>query len=220
MQKARDPPVGGKTPFVANPVTPRKAAAREMGMRHENGFTIIELMITIAIAALLLTLGVPALQDMVRNNRMVSQTNNLVSDIQLARGEAIKRNTQVAMCRSNDLDTTPTCGGSAQDWTTGWLVFADANGNGTYESAGDTLLRVGYPSGNDATIFSNGTADANVRFAPDGTLNLSAVARFAVCDGRSNAASFGRQIDIGLMGRPTLIKGDSSTPISSCTNPS
>jgi type IV fimbrial biogenesis protein FimT len=220
MQKARDPPVGGKTPFVANPVTPRKTVARDMGMRHENGFTIIELMITIAIAALLLTLGVPALQDMVRNNRLVSQTNNLVGDIQLARGEAIKRNTQVAMCRSNDLDATPTCGGSTQDWTTGWLVFADANGNGTYESAGDTLLRVGYQSGNDATIFSNATADTNVRFAPDGTLNLGAVARFAVCDGRSNAASFGRQIDIGLMGRPTLIKGSSATPISSCTNPS
>jgi type IV fimbrial biogenesis protein FimT len=188
-------------------------------MRHENGFTIIELMITIAVAALLLTLGVPALQDMVRNNRLVSQTNNLVADVQLARSEAIKRNTQVALCRSNDLDATPTCGGSTEDWSTGWLVFADANGNGTYESASDTLLRIGYPSGTDATIFSNDTADANVTFAPDGTLNMGAVARFAVCDGRNNAEAFGRQIDIGLMGRPTLIKGSSSAPLTDCDDP-
>ena len=107
-------------------------------MNREHAFTIIELMITLALAVTLLALGVPAMQDMLRNNRMVDQTNTLVSDIQLGRSEAIKRNSRVVICQSNDL-ATPACGGTSQVWSTGWLVFADDNANSTFEAGTDPV---------------------------------------------------------------------------------
>ena len=170
-------------------------------MRKEHAFTIIELMVTLALAATLLTLGIPAMQDMLRNNRLASQTNNLVSDIQLARSEAIKRNTQIKICRTNDLDNDPTClqpPTATGVWTHGWLVMDGAN-----------LVRMGYgPPG--AAIDCSGpttkwsicsTAD-EITFQADGTL-IGDTVRIAVCDGRPTR---GRQLDISPMGRPKLYR--------------
>ena len=81
-----------------------------------SGFTLVELMITVAVMGIIAFMGVPALQSLVENNRVATHTNRLVSSIHLARSEAIKRNEDVTLC---PLGSGMNCG---QDWSKGWQV--------------------------------------------------------------------------------------------------
>jgi len=121
------------------------------------GFTLIELIITIALVAVILGIGVPSLTSMLRDNAIVAITNELVADLQFARSEAIKRNQPVAICRANAaLDG---CVADAS-WENGWIVFPESAGaaNGTLD-AGETVIRThnGVTAG-DATIRVPGNA--------------------------------------------------------------
>jgi len=182
-----------------------------------SGFTLIELMVTLAVAAIILTVGVPSFVSMTRDNSLITQTNELVADINLARSEAVKRGTRVVLCRSaNPAAATPTCGGNANTWTTGWLMFADTNRTGTYVAADDTLIRIGQPTGGTLTVITNNVANNNLEYNADGTTNEGGgTALFVICDDRG--ASKGRQIQVNAMGRPRLIKG--SEAALNCTAP-
>jgi len=89
------------------------------------GFTLLELLITIAVAAITLSIAVPGFQDLVNNNRLTTAANDLLSDVLLARSEAVKRETRVVLCKSKNLTSCITSGG----WEQGWLVFLDLNNN-------------------------------------------------------------------------------------------
>ena len=186
-----------------------------MMKQHKNtaqqaGFTLIELMITMVIAAIVLTQAVPSFMTTVQNNRLITYTNDLVTDINLARSEAVKRGSRVVLCRTADPSSnTPTCGGTANTWTTGWLVFADADADATF-SVGDTLVRVGMATDNNTTIISNAAIGSNLQYNGDGTTNEGGnTSVFALCDSRG--AGNGRQIQVNAMGRPQLVKGTNAT---------
>lgn len=177
-------------------------------------------MITLAVAAILLGLAVPSYREFVQNNRLVSQTNALIADLALARSEAVKRAVPVVLCRSSNPSVDPpSCGGAGQTWTTGWLVFVDANGDNSYLPANnDVLLRVGQPAPGNLIVMANATADAAFGYQADGTANAGGnTGRFAICDDRGESA--GRQINIGPVGRPQLVTGVSDAPITNCANP-
>jgi len=186
--------------------------------RTTGGFTLIELVVTMAIAAILLTQGVPSFITMTKNNRMITQTNDLVGDINLARSESVKRGVRVVLCRSADPSAaSPTCGGTANTWTTGWLMFATIDGDTTFDAsnANYTLIRIGQPASTTLNIIANSNSNNNLEYNPDGTLNEAGAAIFAICDDRG--ASDGRQIQVNVMGRPQLVKGSDSTI--NCTSP-
>ena len=89
------------------------------------GFTLIELMITISIAAILLAIGIPSMRDMIQQNRLTGNVNEFVAANMLARSEAIKRGTPVTLCRSVNAESASgsnACSGTAGDWNTGWIV--------------------------------------------------------------------------------------------------
>lgn len=92
------------------------------------GFTLLELMITVAILALLVGIGVPSFNAMLRQNRLATQTNELVAATALARSEAVKRGSLVTLCPAN-LEGDD-CSGS-DDWTQEWIVFPDLDGDGS-----------------------------------------------------------------------------------------
>ena len=94
-------------------------------MKRSRGFTLIELMITLVLAAIILTLAVPGFQDIIRNNRAATQANELVTALGLARSEAVKRGARVSLCPSTD---QASCTGGA-DWSNGWIVFLDTAAN-------------------------------------------------------------------------------------------
>jgi type IV fimbrial biogenesis protein FimT len=93
-------------------------------MKKHTGFTLIELMITLAIIGILLTVGVPSLKTFMQSNQLIASTNELISAFHVARSEAIKLNTRVSICESSDGATCAETG----SWKNGWIVFVDGNG--------------------------------------------------------------------------------------------
>jgi len=183
------------------------------------GISIVELVVSLAVVAILATTGVPAFSSFVQSNRLNESSFDMLATINLARTEAVKRRTRVLLCRSADPTLpTPSCGGSANTWTTGWLVFASGDSNSTYEAGTDTLLGIGLIDSSNVTVITNGTSNNNLEYNSDGTTNESGgTARFALCDQRGGAQ--GRQINIPPHGRPKFVKGNSASPIN-CTSPS
>lgn len=102
------------------------------------GFTLIELMVSLSVASIILTIAVPGFQTIVQNNRMTTDLNRLVTDLNLTRIEAIKRGDDVTMCQRNSAGTE--CN-DASAWEQGWIIFSDPNRNGVVD-AGEVIIRV------------------------------------------------------------------------------
>ena len=92
------------------------------------GFTLLELMVTVAIIAILAMLAAPSFNDAILSNKLASFSNNFVASATLARGEAIKRNATVTLCVvATEISKTCTTSG---DWEQGWIVFNDIDDDG------------------------------------------------------------------------------------------
>jgi type IV fimbrial biogenesis protein FimT len=135
-------------------------------MNKACGFTLLELMMTLAVAAILLTLVAPSYRSMVQNNRAATQTNSLVTALNFARSEAVKRGSRVSICASSNQTS---CSDSS-DWATGWIVFTDNSGAPDSLDAGDTLLRVaGALTGSTALVSTSG--EQFLQYLSNGQIN-------------------------------------------------
>lgn len=99
------------------------------------GFTLVELMITIAVLAVLLAIGFPSFQNSLRSNRVATTVNEMIASLSLARSDAIRNGHGAGVCASS---AGTACDGGT--WGAGWMVWADTNGNGTFE-AGETVIK-------------------------------------------------------------------------------
>ncbi|MDZ7752605.1 MAG: GspH/FimT family pseudopilin [Gammaproteobacteria bacterium] len=172
------------------------------------GFTIIELMITILIVSILLAIGVPSMQTLIMNNRLTSSANNFLTELNLARSEAIKRGVQVVVCRTNAPNADPpVCGaGTANTWTDGWITFVNDNDvlAAAYDDGSETLLRVSSGLEGGLTLMADDNAEENLIFNADASLGNGAAATLALCDDRGG--EFGRYIRISPTGRPNIVR--------------
>jgi type IV fimbrial biogenesis protein FimT len=136
-------------------------------MKTQTGLTLIELMVTLAVAITLMAIGVPMYRTVTANNTAITQTNALVSALNLARSEAVKRSVNVTVCPKNVLDPTDDQCGDNGDWANGWQVFTDSSSGtvGTVD-ASDTMLRKWEPLSGQPTLT---TASDYVRFNNDGS---------------------------------------------------
>ena len=107
-----------------------------MNIRRLRGITALELMVTMAIVAILLATGVPTFKNYTWNLRMKTAMDSLQSDLNLARGLAISHNIQTIICPADD---GIACSGSP-DWKNGWIVFSDLNSDRARQ-AGEPLRK-------------------------------------------------------------------------------
>jgi len=103
-------------------------------MKKHSGFTLIELMITLIIVSILLTVGIPSLKSFMQGNQLVASTNELISAFHVARSEAIKLNTNVTICESSNGTSCSTAG--TDKWEDGWIVFVDGDGGADQAGTG------------------------------------------------------------------------------------
>jgi len=139
-----------------------------MYMERQNGFTLVELLITIVVISVLLATAIPSFMQFVKNNRITSQANGFVVSAQMARNEAVKRGAGTTLCAANaDLDG---CSGN-NDWSTGWIAFSDLNRDGVIDAGTGACLETEDCLINTVAgpIRSTLTADSsNIRFMPTG----------------------------------------------------
>ncbi len=181
-------------------------------MKKYSGFTLIELMITLFIAGILLTVGLPSLDSFMQRNRLVASTNELISAFHVARSEAIKLNARVSICASSD---GVKCSGSTS-WNTGWIVFVDRNGDllGTGAACSapgtDCLLRSDKRTANSqltiAGVDNNATVVSAFTFTsrglPKDTSGASRSGVFSICSLDTGGSTIGsRAVVLGLSGR-------------------
>jgi type IV fimbrial biogenesis protein FimT len=133
------------------------------------GFTLIELMVVLAIFAILIGIAVPSFQRIIAQNAINSGTGTFASDINFARSEALKRGLSVTLCPS--IEPYTGCA-SLDDWQGGWIIFLDRNANNTLNTAAgsaETILRVQQGLPGDLSIVSTGGAVRSMRFDRAGT---------------------------------------------------
>jgi type IV fimbrial biogenesis protein FimT len=161
-------------------------------MHKSAGFTLLELIFTVSIASFLFGVAVPSFQALILNNRMVTQANTVLGSLILARSEALKRGRQVSVCASSDGSS---CG---NNWTNGWIVFLDIDGNGKFEP-GDQIIRVYEALTGDSKLLGNGPVSQRITFNARGR---SGAGTLMLCDHRG--AEYGRGIVIAATGRSRI----------------
>ena len=161
-------------------------------MRQSSGFTLVELLIAVAVLGVLLSVATPGFQSIMMDTRQVSSYNKIASVLRFARSEAIKRSVAMSVCpRATDT----TCG---TDWSKGMLVFDDATANGApgVLDGTDSIVRVSTIRASGATITASAIIrpmttpgpQSSIRFSGRGQANWSN-GTWLICDARGDTAA-------------------------------
>ena len=159
------------------------------------GFTLIELIVTMVLVAILVTAGIPGMRTLLETWDTRSDADKLASAIGFARQEAVSRVNPVTICASSNASANnPTCG-AVGDWATGWIIFTDLNSNNIFD-AGETLLRVTDLAGSDTTFLASA---ALIRYQHQGENDNNVNVSFNVCGPAQDIAE-GRQVSVSRIG--------------------
>ena len=138
-----------------------------------SGFSLIELMITVAVVGIMAAVAVPSLTSMITTNRIKTDRDNLIKSVQYARSEAIGSGFSVSVCPSLDPTAiSPSCSSSVE-WSTGWIVFTDTSLS-VLSTVSRVLRRHEVSSSHTITFNATGAGgtDKFFRFNPDGMMDI------------------------------------------------
>ena len=128
------------------------------GSANESGFTLMELLIVVAIMSIVAGMAAPSFTTMIQGSTLSVGANDLAASLRLARSEAVKRGSRTSVCISNtSMSATPSCGGAG--WDDGWVVYNDADADGTIDGGEDVIkvhepLKFGFSSGASSAFTS------------------------------------------------------------------
>jgi type IV fimbrial biogenesis protein FimT len=165
-----------------------------MKTRTQNGFTLMELMVVLAIAGVMATIAVPNIQNFLKNNKMTGVANDMLTALTVARSESIKLQQPVALCAStNPTAANPTC--TTGTFSPGWVVWVDANNNGLHDN-GERVITA--HEALDTKISAVANNAYVVSYAPTGFTQTNpggrvATTQIAMCDDRHNTQTLGTQ---------------------------
>jgi type IV fimbrial biogenesis protein FimT len=198
-------------------IIPAQRDCSEAVLRPQRGFTLIELMVTISVLAILVSLAAPSFREMLLRNRTASISNEFTASIARARSEAINRNTCVTFCRSTLVPSTTTSAAQCDagtNWTPGWIAFVNATCDATInEPTADTLVLASGPLNSEFTLSSNGTNNDKLMFAGTGQLRAGDAGRFNLQylnTGSSRTSN--RSVCVSRLGRTLLVSYGTTCP--------
>jgi type IV fimbrial biogenesis protein FimT len=139
---------------------------------HVRGFTMIELLVTLVVLAVLLAIAAPSMSSFINNSRLRSSQGELVSALMLARSEATKRGNFVVVQA-----LAPIVAGA--EFSSGWQVFEDKNNNGVRDD--DEEIFRSYPPLNGNQRFATVGGVSTAAFSPRGFLKSNARVEFSLC---------------------------------------
>jgi type IV fimbrial biogenesis protein FimT len=164
-----------------------------MNTARQHGFNLLELMVGITVLGVMLGLGIPSFNQMIRTNRLAEQSNELVAAFNYARSEALKQGVRVSVCPGSG----GACSG-AGNWNAGILVFTDDTGTTGALDAGDVLVQ-SWPPVTNGFISGGPTA---FTFSPSGALAAGQIDVYkSGCSGPQ-----ARRISVAATGRIGLTK--------------
>lgn len=181
-------------------------------MKSARAFTLIELVVVLAIASILVTLAVPGFRGFFQDSRATTQSNLLLSALTLARNRAVTQGVPVSVCAANTSRTN--CAGSNMDWGQGWLVFTDGGPTpGSLDTNSPEKVLKFFPALGKQSKITTGVAF--LQYLPEGKLNAKLIPGAAL-----NSASMvdmklavspcngnrGRDVTVMLTGYPSVSK--------------
>lgn len=171
-------------------------------MTRTSGFTLIELMVTLAIASILAVVAAPGLSNFLENGRAFRAANTVAAAARFARAEAVNMQSPVVLCGRNA--STDNCSGTTT-WSTGLLVFVDSNRNGSRD-ANERVLKTTAPFDARDTVLST---LARLTFTPEGRAQNMTALTFRYCPS-SATSPYSRAVTVSGAGRVTSVKGSAA----------
>lgn len=171
---------------------------------YQQGLTFPEVMTVLLIMSVLVSFAGPSLGEMVKQTRLRSEADRVLTSLNYARSEAIKLNSFVSICRSSD-------GGSCTGgWNDGWIVFSDNDGDGVVDGGdGDTVLSV-YAGLPESYSFSSDISSSYLSYFADGSY-ASGAGTIRICSYDADTEN-SYSIFQSTVGRPRISKGTTSCP--------
>jgi type IV fimbrial biogenesis protein FimT len=160
-------------------------------MKKKSGFTLLELLIALALIGIVTALALPSMRSFSQNDRLTTNINTMIGHLAYARSEAVKRSAQVSICISSD---ALTCTGG--NWEDGWIVYVDSNADDNFNAGTEEILRANQPLDGNNTFTPTGYGN---QVTYDNRGYVTATGSFLLCDNRSG--DFGKTISISNTGR-------------------
>ena len=190
-----------------NPTSVAASVPAVRRRRRAAGFTLVELMVTIAVAAIVVALGVPSFMRTLARHTIASQAEELQDAVRIGRNEAMKRSGPVVLCRTEESNPSH-CAASGGSWQT-WVLFTDVARSGAF-AAGDSVLRQRQEASRRTTV----TGDAaSIHFEATGIAHAdTGNAVFVLGERGATDHAQQRQVCVNPRGEVAIVVGDAACP--------